>query len=70
MIKQQNDHIATLNAKIAEHELENEKLNLLVACSIMGDALVLRTTLVSNREAMSNLMPLKDCLILLRSRHQ
>ncbi len=22
MIKQQNDHIATLNAKIAEHELE------------------------------------------------
>jgi hypothetical protein len=27
MIKQQNDHIATLNAKIAEHELENEKKN-------------------------------------------
>jgi hypothetical protein len=25
MIKQQNDHIATLNAKIAKHELENEK---------------------------------------------
>jgi hypothetical protein len=25
MIKQQNDHIATLNAKIDEHELENEK---------------------------------------------
>jgi hypothetical protein len=25
MIKQQNDHIAKLNAKIAEHELENEK---------------------------------------------
>jgi hypothetical protein len=25
IIKQQNDHIATLNAKIAEHELENEK---------------------------------------------
>jgi hypothetical protein len=25
MIKKQNDHIATLNAKIAEHELENEK---------------------------------------------
>jgi acetolactate synthase small subunit len=24
MIKQQNDHIATLNTKIAEHELENE----------------------------------------------
>jgi hypothetical protein len=26
MIKQQNDHIATLNTKIAEHELENEKI--------------------------------------------
>jgi hypothetical protein len=25
MIKEQNDHIANLNAKIAEHELENEK---------------------------------------------
>jgi hypothetical protein len=25
MIKKQNDHIATLNAKIVEHELENEK---------------------------------------------
>jgi hypothetical protein len=26
MIKEQNDHIAKLNAKIAEHELKNEKL--------------------------------------------
>jgi hypothetical protein len=26
MIKEQNDHIAKLNAKIVEHELENEKL--------------------------------------------
>ena len=25
VIKEQNDHIAKLNAKIAEHELENEK---------------------------------------------
>jgi hypothetical protein len=24
MIKEQNDHIAMLNAKIAEHELKNE----------------------------------------------
>jgi hypothetical protein len=28
MIKQQNDHIAKLNAKIAEHELENENFKL------------------------------------------
>jgi hypothetical protein len=27
LIKQQNDHIATLDAKIAEHDLENEKFN-------------------------------------------
>jgi hypothetical protein len=34
----------------------------------MGDALALRMTLVSNSEAMSSLMTLKDCLILLRVR--
>jgi hypothetical protein len=34
-------------------------LNLLEACSIMEDALALRMTLVSNREAMSSLMPLR-----------
>jgi hypothetical protein len=43
-------------------------LNLLEACSIMGDALTSKMTLVSNREAMSNLMPLKDCLTLLRAK--
>jgi hypothetical protein len=32
------------------------------------DALALRMALVSNREAMSKLMPPKDCLILLRAR--
>jgi hypothetical protein len=42
-------------------------LNMLEAYSIMGDALVLRMALVSNMEAMSSLMPLKDCLILLRA---
>jgi hypothetical protein len=36
MIKEQNDHIAKLSAKIAEHELEMKILNLLEACSIMG----------------------------------
>jgi chromosome segregation ATPase len=61
MIKQQNDHIAKLDAKITEHDLENEKFKLLEACSIVGDALALRMTLVSNREAMSNSMPLKNC---------
>jgi hypothetical protein len=45
-----------------------KNLNLLEACSIMGDALASRMALVSNREAMSNLMPPKDCPVLLRAR--
>jgi hypothetical protein len=59
MIKEQNDHIAKLNAKIAEHELENKKLNLLVACYIIGDALSLRMALASNKgaKATPNLKP-------------
>src|SRR5688572_8541594 len=44
-------------------------LNLLEACSIVGDALASRMALVSKRETMSNLMPLlKDCQTLLRAR--
>jgi hypothetical protein len=64
MIKQQNDHIAKLNAKIAEHELEMKSLNLLEACFIMEDALTLRMVLVSNKGAKAtlNLMPpRKNC---------
>jgi hypothetical protein len=69
LIEQQNDHIAKLDAKIAEHDLENEKFKLLEACSIKGDALSSRMALASKRETMSKLMPLlKDCLILLRAR--
>jgi hypothetical protein len=42
--------------------------NLLEACSIVGDALALRMALASNREAMLNLMPLRNCLTLLRAK--
>jgi hypothetical protein len=56
LIKQQNDHIAQLSAKINEHDLR------------MGDALTLRMALASKRETMSSLMALKDCLTLLRAR--
>jgi hypothetical protein len=49
-------------------KLKMKNLNLLEACSIMGDALALRMALVSTREAMSNLMPPKGSLILLRAR--
>jgi hypothetical protein len=69
LIKQQNDHIAQLSAKINEHDLEKKKnLNLLEACSIVGDAQALRMALASNRETMSSLMPLRNCLTLLRAK--
>src|SRR5688572_21598328 len=46
-----------------------KNLNLLEACSIVGDALASRMTLASKRGTMSNLMPLlKDCPTLLRAR--
>src|SRR5690242_2405645 len=46
-----------------------KNLNLLEACSIVGDALASRMALASKRGTMSNLMPLlKDYLILLRAR--
>jgi hypothetical protein len=68
LIKQQNDHIAQLTSKINEHEIENEKFKFARSMLYNGRRPVLRMALVSNREAMSNLMPLKDCLILLRAR--
>jgi hypothetical protein len=47
-----------------------KSLNLLAACSIMGDAVTLRMALGSNKGAnpMSSLMPLRNYLILLRVR--
>src|SRR5688500_12651332 len=46
-----------------------KNLNLLEACSIVGDALASRMALASKKGTMSNLMPLlKDCLTLLRAR--
>jgi prefoldin subunit 5 len=48
-----NDHLALI---------------MLEACSIVGDALALRMALVSNREAMSSLRPLRNCLTLLRAK--
>jgi hypothetical protein len=68
LIKQQNDHIAQLSAKINEHDLENEKFKVVAIGFQQGDALALRMALASNRETMSSLMPLKDCLTLLRAR--
>jgi hypothetical protein len=36
LIKQQNDHIAKLDAKIAEHDLENEKFNFAISMLYSG----------------------------------
>jgi hypothetical protein len=69
LIKKQNDHIAQLNAKINEHDLENEKFKFARSMLIVGDALASRMTLAFKRGTMSFLMPLlKDCLTLLRAR--
>jgi hypothetical protein len=55
LIKNQNNHLAKLDAKIDEFVLENENLNFLVACFIMGDALALRMVLASNLGAKTTL---------------
>jgi hypothetical protein len=68
LIKQQNDHIAQLTSKINEHEIKNEKFKFARSMLYNGRRPASRMALVSNREAMSNLMPPKDCLILLRVR--
>jgi hypothetical protein len=49
-------------------KLKMKFFNLLGACSIVGDALALRMALVSNREAMSSLMPLRNCPTLSRAK--
>jgi DNA repair exonuclease SbcCD ATPase subunit len=68
LIKQQNDHIAKLSAKINEHEIENGKFKFARSMLYNGRCPALRMALASNREAMLNLMPLRNCLILLRVR--
>jgi hypothetical protein len=71
MIKEQNDHIAKLNAKIAEHELENENFKFARSMLYNGRRPALRMQLASNKgaKATSNFMPPRtNSLILLRVR--
>jgi hypothetical protein len=68
MIKQQNDHIAKLDAKIAEHELENEKFKFARSMLYNGRRPGIKMSLASNTETISSLMPLRNYLILLRVR--
>jgi hypothetical protein len=60
IIKEQNDHIAKLNA-IPSMNLKMKILNLLIVCFIMGDTLALRMGLASNlgTKTTSNLMPIE-----------
>src|SRR5688572_9421415 len=59
LIKQQNDHIAKLDAKIAEHNLENEKFKFARSMLYNGRRPALRMALASKGKTMSNLMLLQ-----------
>jgi hypothetical protein len=67
MIKEQNDHIAKLNAKIAEHELENVNFKFSRNMLYNGRCPALRMALASNMgaKATSNLMPLETSFLIL-----
>jgi hypothetical protein len=65
LIKQQNDHIAKLDAKITEHNLENEKFKFARSMLYNGRRPGIKDGIGFQMETMSNLVPLlKDCLIL------
>jgi hypothetical protein len=66
MIEQQNDHIATLNAKIAEHEFENEKFKFARSMLYNGRRHDIKDVLVSNNAIKTTpiLMPLRNYITL------
>jgi hypothetical protein len=68
LIKQQNDHIAQLSAKINEHDLENEKFKFARSMLYSGRRPGIKDGIGFQRETMSSLMPLRNCLTLLRAR--
>jgi hypothetical protein len=68
LTKQQNDHIAQLTAKINEHEIENEKFKFARSMLYSGRRPGIKDGIGSNKEAMSNLMPLRNCLTLIKAK--
>jgi hypothetical protein len=71
MIKEQNDHIAKLNAKIVEHELENEKLESARSMLYNGRRPSIKDGIGFQQRGQSNTKlnsPRIDYLILLRVR--
>jgi hypothetical protein len=68
MIKKQNDHIAKLDAKIVEHELENEKFKFARSMLYNGRRPGIKDGIGFQQWSNSSLMSPKDCLIFLRVR--
>jgi hypothetical protein len=70
MIKQQNDHIATLNAKIAEHELENENFKFARSMLYNRRRPGIKDGIGFQQENQNNtkLNAPRNCLILLKAR--
>jgi hypothetical protein len=71
MIKEQNDHIAKLNAKIAEHELENEKFKFARSMLYNGRRPGIKDGIGFQQRSQSNIKlnaPKTNYLILLRVR--
>jgi hypothetical protein len=61
LIKQQNDHIAQLTAKINEHEIDYENFKFARNMLYNGRCPGIKDDIGFQQEEMSNLMPLRDC---------
>jgi hypothetical protein len=68
MIKQQNDHIAKLTAKINEHELENEKFKFARSMLYNGRRPGIKDGIGFQQGSNVKLNALKVCLILLKAK--
>jgi hypothetical protein len=70
LIKQQNDHKAKLTTKITENELENEKFKVARSMLYNGRRPGIKDGIgfQQGNKITPSLIPLKDCLILLRVR--
>jgi hypothetical protein len=68
MIKQQNNHIAKLDAKIAEHELENENFKFARSMLYNGRHPGIKDGIGFQKGYNVKLNAPRDCLILLRAR--
>jgi hypothetical protein len=68
LIKEQNDHIAQLTAKINEHEIENEKFKFARSMLYSGRRPGIKDGIGFQQGSNIKLNAPKDCLILLRAR--